>query len=75
MYTIGIDSYLAGGTLYISRVGNLQPKSVVLTPIKYGAIHFNSITEAEQFALDNNIKMYDANDPDDNTCESYSIFC
>lgn len=76
MFTIGKDDPMIGGTLYIESVRIfIGSKQIVTTSDKAKALHFDSIVDAERYALDNNIKLFDATNPQDNTCESYTIFC
>lgn len=73
-FTIGKDSMF--GTIYIESIRTLLgSKQIVTTSDITKALHFDSIVDAEHFASDNNIKLFDATNPQDNTCESYTIFC
>lgn len=76
MFTIGKDDTIFGCTLYIESVRTfIGSKQIVTTSDKAKALHFNSIVDAEHYASDNNIKLFDATNPQDNTCELYTIFC
>ena len=75
-FTIGKDVQQLGTTVYIESVRPfIGYKQIVTTSDKAKALHFDSIVDAERFASDNNIKLFDATNPQDNTCESYTIFC
>ena len=76
MFTIGKDDSMLGTTLYIESVRTfIGSKQIITTSDKTKALHFNSIVDAEKFASDNNIKMYNNNNEHDNTCSSFTIFC
>ena len=76
MFTIGKDDPMFGGTLYIESVRIfIGAKQIVTTSDKAKALHFDSIVNAERFASDNNITLFDANNDEDNTFVSYTIFC
>lgn len=74
--TIGKDVPLFGTTVYIKEVRTFSGfKQIVTTSDKTEALHFDSIVAAEHFASEHNISLFDVNDPSDNTCEKYTIFC
>ena len=73
-FTIGKDSMF--GTTYIESVRTLLGfKQIVTTSDKANALHFGSIADAEHFASEHNITLFDANNDEDNTFVSYTIFC
>ena len=75
-FTIGKDVPQFGTTVHIKEViTSLGCKRIVTTSDKAKALHFGSIVDAEYFAAEHNISLFDANDPRDNTCEKYTIFC
>lgn len=72
--TIGKDSM--GNTLYIESVMPLLGcQRIILTSNKAKALHFDSIVDAERFASEHNIELFDANNDEDNTFAKYAIFC
>ena len=76
MFTIGKDDPMIGGTLYIESVRTLLgSKQIVTTSDKAKALHFDSIVDAEHYASEHNIRLFDANNDEDNTFVSYTIFC
>jgi hypothetical protein len=74
MYTLGKDDLLFGGTFFIERVTEL---TVVTTNDKSKALHFNTIEEAETFAINNGIRLVDftSDNTDEVTSNYFSVFC
>lgn len=76
MFTIGKDDPMISGTLYIESVRTLLgSKQIVTTSDITKALHFDSIVDAKCFASEHNITLFDANNDEDSTFVSYTIFC
>lgn len=75
-FTIGKDVPQLGTTVYVESVITLPGlKRIITISDKTKALHFDSIVAAERFASEHNISLFDATNPQDHTCEKYTIFC